>query len=231
LPNPKDDNSLFALSNKNILYELNIKDNLKTKIIENVNNFFITGESIIYTTKNPTNFYKQKIGSDKIIQITFSPLKDINENSKILVRFDDPVAVLNDKNELLIFNYSTEKFEKLSEDIIDAKISDDFSKMLYRNNHEIYVYYFEASYPRKKAGNADLLGRFSKRIQDASWFDFDNQHIFLTIDNKLNVLELDGRNKRNFEEIMPRPEKFIYNNYDNNIFFLKDKKLQKLKFF
>jgi hypothetical protein len=231
LPNPKDSNLLFTISNENILYELDVEKNLKTELTKNVNNFYVTGESIIYTTKDPVNFYKRKIGSEKSTQITFIPIKNISENSKILVRFDDPVVVLNDKKELLLFDYSSEKFKKLTKNITDAKVSNDFSKMIYRNDHEIYVYYFEASYPRKKAGNIDLLGRFSKKIQDASWFDFDNQHIFLTINGKVSILELDGRNKRNFEEMMPRPQKFIYNNYDKSIYFLKDNNLQKLELF
>ncbi len=228
-PNPKNSNYLFVLSNKNILYKLDAENEQKSILAKNISNFYVTGESVIYTTKNPVNFYKRKIGEDKITQITFSPIKNFSENSKILVRFDDPVALLNDNKELLLFDYSSEKFKKFAENITDVKISGDFSKMIYRNDHEIYVYYFEASYPRKKAGDKDLLGRYSKKIQDASWFDFDNQHISLTINDKVNVLELDGRNKRNFEEIMPYPEKFTYNDYDKNIYLLKDKKLQKLK--
>jgi len=228
-PNPKNSNSLFILSDKNILYKLDAENKQRSILAKNISNFYVTGESVIYTTKNPVNFYKQKIESEKINQITFLPIKNFSENSKILVRFDDPVALLNDNKELLLFDYSSEKFKKFAENVTDAKISGDFSKMIYRNDHEIYVYYFEASYPRKKAGDKDLLGRYSKKIQDASWFDFDDQHIFLTINDKVNVLELDGRNKRNFEEIMPRPEKFTYNNYDKSIYFLKDKKLQKVK--
>jgi|GEM_PF-3344578 len=229
LPSPKNNDSLFLLSSDDIIYDLDVENDTRSEIAKDVNNFYVTGESIIYTTNDPTNFYKQKIGSqDKAIQITFSPMKDVNEDSKILVRFDDPVAVLNSANELLLFNYSTEKFEKLAENIIDASISDDFSKMLYRNDHEIYVYYFEASYPQKKAGDKELLGRFSKEIQDASWFDLYNHHIFLTINDKTNILELDGRNKRNSEEIMEKPDKFIYNNYDKNIYLLKNNTLQKI---
>ncbi len=229
--NPKNNNSLFALDKDGVLYKFDPENNTKLELVKNINNFYTTEESIIYITKNPANFYKIKIDSEELKQITFTPLENINTNSKILVRFDDPVAIINKNKELLLFDYPTENFKKLADNVIDVKISNDYSKMIFRNNHEIFVYYFEASYPRKKAGEINLLGRFSKKIQNASWFDFDSQHIFLTINNKVNILELDGRNKRNSEIIMSNPDKFIYNNYDKNIYFLKNEKLKKLKLF
>ncbi|MBI3671557.1 hypothetical protein HY249_02055 [Candidatus Azambacteria bacterium] len=225
----KDKDTAYALSKKGVIYELNIATKTRKEITKDIKNFYLTGNDIVYITTEPQNFYKINIDSGKTTQITFNPLSNIDQNSKIIKRFDDPVAVIDKNSDLLIFSYGSEKFNKLADNIIDAQVSSDLSKMFYRKDKEIYVYYFTESYPAKKAGDTDLIGIFGKKIKDASWFSFNNHHLFLNFDNDIKIIELDGRDKRNSYTIAENIEKFEYNNKDKFAYIIKNNDLKKIR--
>lgn len=229
LPSQKDKDTLYALSDKSILYEINFKKEVKIKeILQKINNFYATKDDLVYLTQEPANFYKKNIESEKITQITFNPVKDTNINSEIITRFGDPIAIIDKNKNLLLFDYASEKFKKLAEGVLDAKISKDSSKLLYRKEREIYVYYLEKSYPGKKSGEIDLLGRFGSKIKEASWFSYNNHHIFFNIEDNLKIIELDGRDKRNSYNIIKGIIKYSYNNIDKSVYTIKNNKLEKI---
>ncbi|MEK7453078.1 MAG: hypothetical protein AAB614_02475 [Patescibacteria group bacterium] len=227
IPSIEDRNIIYVLSDKNTLYEINFLDRSNKNIISEIVNFYLTDKDIFYLTKEPKNFYKKDISSEKTTQLTFHPLNDMDIHSKIIKKFNDPIAIIDTNKNLFLFNYKSETFNKLSSDVIDAELSTDLSKILYLKDREVYVYYLEDSYPSKKSGEIDLIGRFGQQIKDASWFSYNNHHIFLNMENNIQIIELDGRDKRNSYEIIKNVDKFRYNNTDQSIYFIKDGNLKK----
>lgn len=226
--NPKDANALYALSDKNSLYEINFTENTQKVLLDNILYFTTNGESIFYATPEPVNFYRKQIGADKAVQLTSAPVINFGEKSRIEPIFDDMLAVIDQNNDLYLYYAYLKKFQKLAGNIKDVKASGDLSKILYYSNNEIYVYYISPSYPNKNPGEVDLIARFTDIIQDIKWFTHDNHHLVFKISDSLKIIELDGRDKRNSYEITQNASKFEFNNIDKSLYYLEDNNLKKI---
>lgn len=226
--NPKDENILYALSDKNSLYEINFKENSQKVFLENVLYFAENGDSLFYATKEPVNFYKRKINAEKSDQLTSTPVKNFDAQSKIEPIFDDTLAIIDQSGDLYLYYAYLKKFQKLASGIKNVKASGDLSKILYYSENEMYVYYISPSYPNKNPGETDLIGRFRDKIQDAKWFLHDNHHLLFKIADDLKIIELDGRDKRNSYDIVKNASDFKFNNIDKSVYYLKDNKLHKI---
>ncbi len=204
---------------ENDLFKIDIQNNKKEKIAQKITNFYLTKDSIVYTTQFPANFYKKEKNSEKIQQLTFNPISKLSDDFKIIKNNSNPIGILNPNKNLLLFDYETERFINLANDIKDAKISDDGSKILYRKNNEIYIYYLSATYPKKEPKETVLIGRFSDKIEDASWLNDNNNYIFLKLSEKLILTEIDLRGQRNSYKIAEQVKKYIYSESQKAVYF------------
>lgn len=73
--------------------------------------------------------------------------------------------------------------------IIGAHLSQDKKKLLYFNEHELWLYDFE-----EKEG--ELLTRFSQEIKEVLFYPGDN-YVIYNLNNSIYVIECDGRDVRN----------------------------------
>lgn len=109
----------------------------------------------------------------------------------------------NQKGALYLLN-NDDNFIKLSENVVNAQFSSDNKKLLWQTDaNEIWAYWLDDDYtqPYKKAGDKNLITRFNEKIEQAIWYDGDNQHVIFTIGDAIKIIEIDDRNQKNIFDI------------------------------
>src|SRR3989344_621228 len=230
---PDEKIRLAALSNQNILYNIDISSQNEPNIIaKDVSNFEIFGSMLIYATNEPTIVYEKNLDTVETEQLIKTPLVgDLGLGSKILRSRDGNRALIDDKRTLYIYNHETQAFERLADTATGVSFSPDGKKLMYQNANEIYVYYLKdiKIQPYKNRGDKELITRFSKPIVNIEWLAYDNEHIIFTVNETLKLTELDGRDQRNTYDIVEvkKPSRITYNATDDYIYFLDERALKR----
>ncbi|MCK5085849.1 hypothetical protein KAK05_04020, partial [Candidatus Parcubacteria bacterium] len=112
---------------------------------------------------------------------------------------------IDKRNNIHTINHSTN----------NASFSNNNKRILYNNDHEIWIYYIEEkiSQPSKKKATNELITRFSGNINNISLYKGE-EHIFYKEGDTYKLTEIDNRDKKNIYEIMDLT--------DNNIFYLNN---------
>ena len=230
---PDEKIRLAALSNQNILYNIDISSQNEPNIIaKDVSNFEIFGSMLIYATTQPTIVYEKNLATNETEQLIKTPLDgEIELGSKILRSRDGNRALIDDKRTLYIYNHETQTFDRLADSIVGVSFSPDGKKLIYQNANEIYAYYLKdiKIQPYRVRGDKELITRFSKPIVNIEWFAYDNEHVLFTVDKMLKLTELDGRDQRNTYDItgVENPSRLVYNSSDDYIYFLDGHSLKR----
>jgi hypothetical protein len=123
-----------------------------------------------------------------------------------LVKFKDMVTV----GDLSDYYYDDGKLLKITtadgimnilaiaDNVSSFELSPDKDKIVWWNNHELYVYWRKNEYYYNHLiGTSELLSRFSESIMSAGWFR-DSDHILVNIGANTNkLLEIDSRGGMN----------------------------------
>ncbi len=105
------------------------------------------------------------------------------------------------KNGVLFKNMDNGETERLAYLVIGFSLSPDGKKIAWWNSNELWVMWLsDTDYqPYHKAGDKDLITRFSVKIKNAAWFR-DSDHIVVDSDG-YKVVEIDKRGGLNIVEI------------------------------
>ena len=77
----------------------------------------------------------------------------------------------------------------------------------------------------KKTGEYELITRLSQKIGQAIWYE-TNQHIIFLVNQKIKIIELDSRDKKNIVDIIKIDAQEIAYSEKNRILYLtKNEKL------
>ncbi|MBI1755416.1 hypothetical protein HYR65_04005 [Candidatus Azambacteria bacterium] len=230
---PAGEPKIIALSSNRELYFMDTRSQQeKTTIATNISNFELFGDKILYATVAPTVFYEKDLVSGKTEQLNQTPVVQFDFSSKILRSRGGFVAFIDNEQSLFIYNQEEKIFHLIAKNVLSAIFSDDDKKLMWQNKNEIYIYYLKdiVIHPQKAAGEIELITRFSKPVGAIAWFSYDNEHILFAADEKLKLIELDGRDKRNVYDIaeVKKPVKIIYNDFDDFIYFLDGQTFKKI---
>ena len=215
-------------TNKNNLYKLDYKTLSSEKILNNVFSFLIQDNNIYYFSKNDNKLYYANINDFSKIKIITTMPDDFNnlldagitkseEETFTILSSSGNLYFINEKNEVIFINSFIEK----------ANFSDNNSKIVYNNKHEIWIYYIEknTSQTPEKAFSNNLITRFSGIINNVSLYK-DNKHLFYQEGNTIKFLELDNRDRRNvFALVEINNDNIFYANVSNSLFYIEDSKL------
>ena len=165
----------------------------------------------------------QKLAAD-LIKITLKEIKKIDKLS-------DTLYVLTKKNGYFykIENDSeNQKPELLSSNIENFIFSHDSQKLLWYNENELWVEWLKDSnrQPYKNAGDRELIIRTSEAIHGAEWYSEDG-HLFVSIGNRIEFIELDSRGERNTYKIYESDniKDISYNQKSEKLFILLTDKI------
>lgn len=194
-----------------------IKDVLTCKILDK-EIYYLDGSGFLFKSD-----FDQKI-KEKINNVAFEIKKGADYQLEIFGDF----IFLRENDALYLFNSENSSFEKFFEPIKSLKISPDFEKMAYFNNHEIFVFFLKNSFdqPLKKAGEEVFLTRFSEKIGDLFWYT--NHYLIFNTDSKIKIVEIDDRDGINIyelPELISQGSKIFFNDTDKKVYLLSEGKL------
>jgi len=125
----------------------------------------------------------------KVSEIPLAIKKD--RTYKIII--NSPFTFVKDNDNLLILNQKTKDFETYYNSVTNLKFSQDGSRFLYFNDHEIFFSY------SNNPGEKILITRFRDKIGDCYWFN--NDYVIFNLGPQIKISEIDIRDKINIVDL------------------------------
>jgi len=226
--NPQDSQKLFLLTsqttqnnkqNKRIEeVELNKRKVYPTPL-KNIIAFSVSNNNIYYLNKSgfiyKTDFSFQD--KEKLNMVPF-PLKETKYKIVISKLF---IILKADKSLYLL--QGKKSFQKISDSVKDFRFSLDSKKIVYFNDHEIWILFLEKKYdqPAKEKGEQLFLTRFSEKIGKLFWWT--NNYLIFNAGNKIKIAETDDRDKINIVELANFENPQIFWNQKNGKLYVLSK--------
>lgn len=196
---PNDSQKLFFLNSEG-LNEINLsKNEASASILKNIVTFSIYNENIYYIDSsgflfktNSSFSRKDKLNINNFALKKEATYKIIASNSFIFLKEDNILYKLDNEKKV---------FEKAFEPVNDLKFGPDSKKIVFFNDHEIWILFLEEKndQPQKKVGEKLFLTRFSEKIDKVFWFT--NHYLIFNVGNKIKVVEIDDRDKINIFDL------------------------------
>lgn len=140
--------------------------------------------------------------------------------------------------EVSLIDGTKKLLRKISQDKLDSenqkniqKISPDNQKSILFTDHEVFIRWLEDSshQPFKKAGDEELITRFSEKIQDIQWYK-NSEHLIALVGSSLKFIEIDTRSGVNIFDLAVSNGPFYYSRKSDLIYLLSGNKLISLDF-
>ncbi|MBI4708810.1 MAG: PEGA domain-containing protein [Candidatus Portnoybacteria bacterium] len=184
--------------------------------------------TIYYLQKSNLILYEADVyGLDKK-QISFEPLP-LSEKGYQIKSLASEIIVFEQGGKLYLLDKDTNAFKLLADDVLSAEISPDGKKILYWNEHEVFVFWLKEILvqPNRKAGDKELIDRYSNKIKQAIWLETTNEHIIYIVsgDNgqdQIKITELDSRDARNTYDIYSGAVSEISFNAKDKLLYILD---------
>lgn len=176
------------------------------------------GQDIFYVDRTNSILYRRDFGGFIKEQLSKESLP--KETYKVSASTNGRYLALSENNDLFLLNKDTGIFDKIYNQVKNAKFSSDNKKILIQTANELWVLYLEdiLIQPYKKAGGQELITRYSRPITQAIFYP-DNEHIAFVVDNQIKIIELDGRDRRNSVDFISAPSPQIYFDEPNSYFY------------
>ena len=176
------------------------------------------GNDIFYLDSSSFILYRQDLGEFIKEQLSKESLP--KENYKIINSSNARFLVLDSRGALYLLNKETGIFEEIGSQVKDAKFSGDNKKILIQIDNELWILYIEdiLIQPYKKAGDRELITRYSQPISQAIFYP-NNEYIAFVVGDQIKITELDGRDARNTVDFVSVPSPQIYFDAPNSYFY------------
>ena len=209
-------NDVIFFIEEGTLFEYNFKKLTSTKIMNNISSFIIKNGYIYYIKQNDNIlYYKYLNTSSTENKIIILPKNNIINPTYKIIASDINTYLILSSDGILYFIDERNSIHTINHSVDNASFSNNNKRILYNNDHEIWIYYIEEkiSQPSKKKATNELITRFSGNINNISLYK-DEEHIFYKEGDTYKLIEIDNRDKKNTYEII--------NLTDNNIFYLNN---------
>jgi hypothetical protein len=131
-----------------------------------------------------------------------------------------PIILLKEGGALYLFNQDSKKFIKISDSVKGFNFSPDSQKIVYFNNFEIFILFFEktsAELPTE-AGRKLFLTRFSEKIGDVFWLN--SHYLIFNVEDKLKISEIDERNINIWDLADFQEPKIFWSDFNKKLYLL-----------
>lgn len=193
--------------------------------------WILKDNEIFYISEKDRNLRRSNLNISFGEQISKAPLPDRSWYKIIVSNDKRKFAVITPQKELFILNQETKIFESAALGIIGAEFSNDNKKLMFYSENEIWVLYIEEIMlqPYKKPGEKEMITRFSQKIDQVIFYP-DNDHIAFVVDEKIKIIELDGRDRRNMADFISAKSPRIYYDFnDEDFYYLSENNLFRIK--
>ena len=156
------------------------------------------------------------------------PIKE-RASYRLLGKF--PKILLQESENLYLFDQELKNFKKLSAPGTHFSFSPDSKKLVYCNNYEIWILFLEEKLdqPQKKPGEEIFLTRFSEKIGDCFWWTA--HYLIFNAGDKIKIAEIDDRGKINIIDLSfaktnidLKNLKMFWNQLDKKLYILSENK-------
>lgn len=222
-------NSTQNETSQDILWQHDLSQGTKLPILQKVLAFDVSPNGIIWLSDK--GYIYQSDFSGTITKVLNTAPHKINLKAKYnLYAFNPKGILITEDANLFFLNPKTQALERINQNIKQLKLSQDLNKIAFSTAHEIWVMYFypRTRQPLKKAGEYNLLSRFSSEIKEISWLGLN--HLAINFGNTIKIIEIDDRDKVNIEELnLPVSNtdnpKISFGQLSKKIYFLSKQKL------
>jgi len=171
----------------------------------------------------------KKLAESSLTLKKYDVIASPNHYAAILANATTSPASLTNNHSLYLLNEDN-SFNLLAKDVIAAEFSSDNKKILWYTDHEIWVYWLAEDYnylpPYKKAGDIEFITRYNEKINQAVWYQGDDQHIIFTIGDTIKIVELDDRDQKNIFDIVNIKNPEILSK-DKSLYIFSENKIYK----
>jgi hypothetical protein len=191
-----------------------------------ISSYTVFGNNIYYLQKSNLILYRTDLSGGSRDQLSLESLPSPNKKYDIVVSAEQ-TAVYEPGGKLYLFDKQTRIFNLIAEQVRGVEFSSDNEKILYWTDHEIWVVWFKDVWaqPYRKAGEKELITRYSDKIIQAIWLARTNEHIIFAVADgagqaQIKITELDNRDTRNTFDIYTAPDPEIYWNSDDELLYI-----------
>lgn len=214
---PTDEKAFFVLSGSSDLYVIRPEESLPEKravLLSSGISAYDLSQKYIYTLEAETGIvYRAPYGNEE----EFGP-DPITPPFKPIVGAETPVLTVYDEKRVVAYDLHGKGFlyndnggrnpemMPLGDAIEGVQFSDDGKKLLFFSKNEISVAFtrdWEVQ-PVRSSGDILQIARFSAPLSSAQWTE-DYEHILFGIGGELKIAELDHRDRRQIETLVPIP--------------------------
>ncbi|HCJ45915.1 MAG: hypothetical protein GW815_03205 [Candidatus Moranbacteria bacterium] len=214
---PSNKNGLLYMKN-HILYRMNTASPEQEPVIlkENVKSYNFSGEDIYYLQSDNGVIYRffGNNPNEKPTQISTTTIPLIDQSEYTLILYDATRLTLREEKtgKLWLYNDTHQDSERTplkeiaEKDIDGVQFSDDGKKLLFFSKNEIFVYFLRdwEAQPIRMKDTSLQIARFSNICKNIIW-DEDYEHVLLSIDDTVKIIEIDHRDKRNIMDLVKLP--------------------------
>lgn len=163
--------------------------------------FYLDGVNFILYRRDIGGFVKEQLSRESLPPNIYT----------LSASYNNRFIALDSQNNLYLLNNDNGIFELIGNQVKEARFSGDNKKILIRTANELWISYLEdiLIQPYKKAGDKELITRYSQNITQAVFYP-DNEHLAFVAGNLIRVTELDGRDSRNTVDLISAPASQIY---------------------
>jgi len=236
----KNNEEIYLLDESGNLHQIELNFKYAPKIIaENIVDFKYNKKNneIVYILKEDDINKLSSIKGETKNNILNLPKDEIFEIE--IGKYNNITLLLKNKKELLLIDSETKEPKIIGNNVNAFKWSKNENMLLFFGNNELWFY------DSKKENNNDILSpaygynesnlitRYSTEIIDANWYP-NEEYITILLKNNIKIIELDGRDKRNYQEfknnLLPKNHYIEFDKKGENIYLInKDDILQEVK--
>ena len=219
-----NEGNLFYQLN-NLIYRINADKQTTPKLFKkgNVDAFTVNGNDV-YSLENGL-LYRDNVLLNINETLSKEPLETKNKTYE-LVSMENEIFLIENKKTVYLFNKETKIFDKKIEAETELKYTPFYERILFAADNELWLLLLkEAETPFfAKARSTIFISRFSQSIGDIKWLNGD--YFVYTLDNKVNISEIDNRDHINSFDI-PQSEvsKIFFNGNTKKLFLLSKEEL------
>lgn len=211
--------SIFFYQSNNLIYKYNTLTQASPVLFkkEKVDAFVLSNDYIYSLEKGEVIRTNLSNISETLSKEPFT----INQNNSYqLVSMENELFLIENGKIVYLFNKETKVFDKKLESKTEVKYTPFYDRVLFTADNELWLLLLKDTETPffKKAYSVILISKFSQELGDVKWLNGD--YFVYTLNNKLNISEIDNRDKINSFSLDKESSKIFFNGNTKKLFIL-----------
>jgi len=209
----------FYYQSKGYIFQVNVDKKTDPKLFkkEPVSAFMFANDSIYSLEQG--NLARTNTILNTTETISAEPFQTNEKSQYKLVYMESEIFLIEDNKTIYLFN-KDKKFEKLLEAQNNLEYTPYYDRILFKKDNELYLLLLKDTEAPffKKAHSLIFISKFSENLGDIKWLNGD--YFVYTLNNKLNISEIDNRDEINSFPVNQSASKIYFNGNTRKLFVL-----------